>query len=209
MCLIFIAPPGSSNGGMATGYTSSIPVHAQKDERTQRQFIKLRRKFEQKQQTSVPYNNNGTNYNNHPASIRKETTYATTNGNRKVGNGVPKSPGNGGGMEEDGSVGSTGSVTSTGTQDEEEENRTLAMTEMLSSIIPPTVTEVTARSAYVQWSHPDRISEAGENKFPDFDVSDNDFRYEVFINEKSRDTRFRSIFVGSSLSCRVKDLRCV
>lgn len=55
-----------------------------------------------------------------------------------MANGAPKSPANGG-MEEDGSVGSTGSVTSTGTQDEEEENRTLALTEMLSSIIPPAV----------------------------------------------------------------------
>jgi hypothetical protein len=104
-------------------------------------------------------------------------------------------------------VGSTGSVTSTGTQDEEEERSALALTEMLSSIIPPNVTEVAARSAHVKWSHPDRISESGENKFPDFDVADNDFRYEVFINEKSRDARFRSIFVGSALSCRVKDLK--
>ncbi|XP_035704090.1 fibronectin type-III domain-containing protein 3A isoform X3 [Folsomia candida] len=199
-------PPGSNNGGgLATGY--SIPAHAQKDERTQRQFMRIRRKLEQKQQAPVPSYNNGASYNNHPASIRKEPAYTTSNGTRKVTNGVSKSPANSG-MEEDGSVGSTGSVTdSTGTQDEEEENRTLAMTEMLSSIIPPTVTEVTARSAYVQWSHPDRISESGDNKFPDFDVSDNDFRYEVFINEKSRDSRFRSIFVGSSLSCRVKDLK--
>lgn len=64
-----------------------------------------------------------------------------------------------------------------------------------------------ARSAYVQWSHPERISESGENKFPDFDVADNDFRYEVFISEKERGSRFRSIFVGSALSCRVKDLK--
>lgn len=59
-----------------------------------------------------------------------EPAYTTSNGTRKVTNGVSKSPANSG-MEEDGSVGSTGSVTdSTGTQDEEEENRTLAMTEM-------------------------------------------------------------------------------
>lgn len=68
--VIIIGPPGSNNGGgLATGY--SIPAHAQKDERTQRQFMRIRRKLEQKQQAPVPSYNNGASYNNHPASIRK------------------------------------------------------------------------------------------------------------------------------------------
>jgi len=124
------------------------------------------------------------------------------------GSAPPKSPANGGGTEEDGSIGSTGSVTSTGTQEEEDESRSHLLSEMLSAISAPSVSEVTARSAYVGWSHPDRISESGENRFPDLsDVSDNDFRYEVFICDKSKDGRFRSIFQGSAVSCRVKDLR--
>jgi len=65
---------------------------------------------------------------------------------------------------------------------------------------------VTSRSALVQWSPPDRISETGENKFPDIDVSDDDFRFEVFINDKTREGRFRSIFINSGLSCRYECL---
>lgn len=67
-------------------------------------------------------------------------TSANNNGsNRRVGtNGTSKSAG-ATGAEEDGSVGSTGSVTSTGTQDEEEEHRVLAQTEMLSALHPPVV----------------------------------------------------------------------
>ncbi len=55
-----------------------------------------------------------------------------------MNNGTAK-PTTNGGVEEEGSVGSTGSVTSTGTQDEEEENRLLAQTEMLSTLSPPKV----------------------------------------------------------------------
>ena len=60
------------------------------------------------------------------------------NQRRNVPNGNLKSPG-AGGVEEEGSVGSTGSVTSTGTQDEEEESRIQAQTEMLSALNPAVV----------------------------------------------------------------------
>jgi len=67
---------------------------------------------------------------------------------------------------------------------------------------------VTCRSAFIKWSHPERFTEAGENKYPEFDVSDTDFRYEVFISDRSRpENRFKSIFLGTALSCRVKDLK--
>lgn len=61
---------------------------------------------------------------------------------------------------------------------------------------------MTSRSAFVKWNHPDRFTETGENKYPDIDVSDSDFRYEVFISDKSRENRFKSIFTGSVTSCR-------
>lgn len=69
---------------------------------------------------------------------------------------------------------------------------------------------MTARCAFVKWSHPDRFTEAGENKFPELDVSDTEFRYEVFISDRSdrtRGDRFKSIFLGTALSCKVKDLK--
>lgn len=46
-------------------YVGPLPVHAQRDERVQRQYVKLRKKFEQKQQSrdvgsyNSPYNQNG------------------------------------------------------------------------------------------------------------------------------------------------------
>ncbi|CAL8127421.1 unnamed protein product [Orchesella dallaii] len=197
-------PTAAQNAGMGpNSYMGSLPAHAQRDERVQRQYVKLRRKLDQKQQSrdvnsyNSPYNHNG--------PVRKDANYVNTN-RRNISNGTSK-PTTNGGAEEDGSVGSTGSVTSTGTQDEEEENRMLAQTEMLSALIPPTVSDVTSRSAFVEWNHPDRFSETGENKYPDVDVSDSDFRYEVFISDRSRDNRFKSIFTGSALSCRVKDLK--
>lgn len=67
---------------------------------------------------------------------------------------------------------------------------------------------MTCRSAFIKWSIPERWTEAGENKYLEFDVSDNDFRYEVFISDRTRpENRYKSIFLGTALSCRVKDLK--
>lgn len=63
--------------------------------------------------------------------------YNNNNNSRRNAPNGPSKAASGG--EEEGSVGSTGSVTSTGTQDEEEETRLLALSEMLSAIVSPTV----------------------------------------------------------------------
>ncbi|CAG7731816.1 unnamed protein product [Allacma fusca] len=201
-------PPGP-NSLNAGAYVGHLPAHAHKDERAQRQYVKLRRKFELKQQRDREMTSLTPSFYHQNGGSRKAESGGYNNNNsqrRNVPNGTLKSP-NGGIVEEDGSVGSTGSVTSTGTQDEEEESRIQAQTEMLSTLIPPVVSEVASQSALIQWSHPDRFTESGENRFPELDVSDTDFQYDVYIMDKTRDSRFKSIFTGSALSCRVKDLK--
>jgi len=67
---------------------------------------------------------------------------------------------------------------------------------------------VTRQSAFIKWSIPERWTETEENKYLEFDISDNDFRYEVFIGDRTRpDNRYKPIFCGTALSCRVKDLK--
>jgi len=94
--------------------------------------------------------------------------------------------------------------------------------ELLSNIRTPAVSEVTARSALLSWGPPIRIEaepaapaggaaggqQRSPGKFDAFNhILERDFRYEVLLSDKGRDGKYRPIFTGCSIDCRLTDLR--
>lgn len=69
------------------------------------------------------------------------------------------------------------------------------------------VFELSSRSALLQWAPPLRLSEASSNDSHELDISESDLRYEVLLSDKSKEMKFKSIYSGASLSCRIQDLR--
>ncbi|XP_052868778.1 fibronectin type III domain-containing protein 3B [Anopheles cruzii] len=96
-------------------------------------------------------------------------------------------------------------------QDEEEESRQAIIVDHLSSVPCPQVTEITSRSALFQWSPPTPSLQPGSGAnngvtepLP-FNVQD--LRYEVLLSDHGKENKYKSIFKGESLSCKVQDLR--
>ena len=70
------------------------------------------------------------------------------------------------------------------------------------------MSEVSSRSALLQWAPPLRLSEASSSDSNDLDISEADLRYEIlFSSDKSSEEKYKSIYSGESLSCRIQDLR--
>lgn len=69
------------------------------------------------------------------------------------------------------------------------------------------MSELSSRSALLQWAPPLRLSEASSNDSHELDVSESDLRYEVLLSDRSKEMKFKSIYSGTSLSCRIQDLR--
>lgn len=72
----------------------------------------------------------------------------------------------------------------------------------MSSVQTPQISEITSRTALLQWSEPATTA-------PDKGVTINsrDLRYEVLLSDRGKEDKYKIIFKGHSLSCRVRDLR--
>ncbi|PSN41619.1 hypothetical protein C0J52_17774, partial [Blattella germanica] len=169
----------------------SPPPHNFKDERTQRQYIKLKKKLEQKQMRGDGLSITSSQATP-PISPRKELVNGMRRGKDRGMSSV--------GTSEDGEESSS-------MQDEEDEVHLI--TEMLSTIKSPQVAELNSRSALLQWSPPERLTEAAslEGKNPEFEISEADLRYEVLLSDKGKEGKYKSIYGGIALSCRIQDLR--
>lgn len=69
------------------------------------------------------------------------------------------------------------------------------------------MSELSSRSALLQWSPPLRLSEASSNDSHELEISEQDLHYEVLLSDKSKEMKYKSIYSGVSLSCRIQDLR--
>lgn len=69
------------------------------------------------------------------------------------------------------------------------------------------MSELSSRSALLQWAAPVRFSEASSSDSHELDISETDLRYEVLLSDKSKEMKYKSIYSGASLSCRIQDLR--
>lgn len=182
-------PPGHPSHVSSThsGH-SPPPSHGYyKDERTQQRYYKLRKKLHDKQQMR-----NDSGQNTPLLSPRKD-----------VINGLPRNN-----IKEKG-------MNSVGTSEDGEESSSVQdeddyvhiITDMLSSVQSPKVSELSSRSALLQWAAPLRLSEASSSDSHEFDISESDLRYEVLLSDKSKEMKYKSIYSGTSLSCRIQDLR--
>nr|CAD7423352.1 unnamed protein product [Timema monikensis] len=159
-----------------------------KDERTKRQYIKLKKKLEQKH-----HRGGGEGFINSQAT----TTTPPFSPRRDLMNGMrPRSKDHGMssvGTSEDGEESSS-------MHDEEDEER--LMVEMLSTVKSPQVAEMNSRSALLHW--PPLVLEC---RHLELGVTESDLRYEVLLSDKGKEGKYKSIYNGIALSCRIQDLR--
>ncbi|XP_072936299.1 fibronectin type-III domain-containing protein 3a-like isoform X2 [Epargyreus clarus] len=155
------------------------PVY-QKDERTQRQYSKLKQKLERKQNNR----NNGIEVNS-GASTPSLSPRKEVNG-RGGGSGGASS-----GAWSEGEGSSAGASVQG-----DDESDTQALLDLLSATRTPQVSDMTPTSALVQWNSP--LPEGVT--LPNVDLT-----YDLLLGD--RDGRYKAIYSGPSLSCRVRDLR--
>lgn len=155
-----------------------------KDERTRQQHNKLIRKYEQKQQREN--NNSALSTPAHSPSPRKPSI-ADMNGVKRTPppNGVSSV-----GTSEDGEESSS-------VPDEEDDLQVLS--DQLSEIQSPDISDITSRTAFLSWTPPAVSLEKGFNP--------KDLRYEVFLSDRGKEGKYKSIFKGDSLTCLVEDLK--
>ncbi|XP_060516675.1 fibronectin type-III domain-containing protein 3A isoform X2 [Cylas formicarius] len=158
-----------------------------KDERTQRQHIKLKKKLQEKHQKVV----------GGEMSPQKDLV----NGLKRSSTAqVVKDKGmNSVGTSEDGEESSV----------PDEEDTAQMIMDILSSVQAPKVSELSSRSALLQWATPIKLSESAstDSGSHEIDISENDLRYEVLLSDKSKEMKYKSIYNGASLSCRIQDLK--
>ncbi|XP_049774284.1 fibronectin type-III domain-containing protein 3A isoform X1 [Schistocerca cancellata] len=168
---------------------SPPPLNFHKDERTHRQYIKLKKKLEQKQLRTENFIV-GSSQVTPPTSPRKELV----NGMRRSKERGMSSVGTSEDGEESSSV-----------QDDDDDFHVIS--EILSTVKPPQVAELNSRSALMQWSPPERLADSGLEGKTEFDISESDLRYEVLLSDKAKEGKYKMIYSGPSLSCRIQDLR--
>ncbi|XP_040169387.1 fibronectin type-III domain-containing protein 3A-like isoform X2 [Anopheles arabiensis] len=204
-----------------------------KDERAQRQHSKLHRKLDQKQRelnasATTPINsprkhaelNGGGGVRKSHAPPQQQQHHLLPNhmNNHRNGTGAAVAINTPSPSEED----------TSSAPDEEDDNTQSLIVEHLSAVPSPQVTEITPRTALLQWSPPTPtvpvvplppppvtagpvpgvppppLPGAALEPLP-FNVQD--LRYEVLLSDHGKENKYKSIFKGSSLSCKVQDLR--
>lgn len=164
----------------------------QNNERAQRQHYKLVRKLETR-------NNNNVNNN----QVHSQTTRNSKNDNLN-GTSVARRT-----LQRNG-TNSGGGASSVGTSDDGEESSSVPDEEddfqhiinHLSSVEPPMVKEIQSHTALITWEAPPAPTENALNN-----LNTNDIRYEILLGDRGKDGKYKSIFRGTNLSCRIQDLR--
>ncbi|RVE53302.1 hypothetical protein evm_002135 [Chilo suppressalis] len=156
------------------------PVY-QKDERTQRQYSKLKQKLERKQTNR----NNGIEVNS-GASTPSLSPRKELNGRGGDSGGASS------GAYSEGEGSSAGASVQG-----DDDNATQAVLDMLSATRTPQVSDITPRSAFLQWNAP--VPES-------VTVPNIDLTYDLLLSDKET-KRYKAIYSGPSLSCRVRDLK--
>lgn len=108
-------------------------------------------------------------------------------------NGIKRSPRNG--------------ASSVGTSEDGEESSSVpdddddaaSIVEQLSTVQLPQVSEITSRGALIQWQAP----ASSENVV----LNTRDLQYHVLLSDRGKEGKYKLIFKGQSLSCRIRDLR--
>lgn len=180
------SPPNNSNNN----HSISSNNNYHNNERAQRTHNKLIRKLESRNVTSTN-------------PVHFQTTRNNKNDNLN-GTSVARRT-----LQRNGTS-STGGASSVGTSDDGEESSSVPDEEddfqhiihYLSSVESPTVTEIQSHTALITWEAPPAPTENALNN-----LNTNDIRYEILLGDRGKDGKYKSIFRGTNLSCRIQDLR--
>lgn len=194
------SPPNNSNSNntnSSSNNNNSINNNNnyQNNERAQRQYNKLIRKLETRNMSSQAHSQASRNNNNNNSS--KNDNLNGTSGTRR--NNLQRN-----------GTSSTGGASSVGTSDDGEESSSVPdeeddmqiLIDYLSSIEPPVIKEIQSHTALVTWEAPPQPT---ENAL--VNLNTNDMRYEILLGDRGKDGKYKSIFRGTNLSCRIQDLR--
>uniref|UniRef100_A0A336JVJ1 CSON007935 protein n=1 Tax=Culicoides sonorensis TaxID=179676 RepID=A0A336JVJ1_CULSO len=151
-----------------------------KDERAQKQHTKLMRKLDKKNNSRDMSSTLSTPA--HSPSPRKNELNGLRRQQRSNGTSSV-------GTSEDGEESSS-------VPDEEDDQQ--AIIDQLANIQAPTVAELTSRSALLQWTTPPSSDNVSLNL--------SDLKFEILLADRGKDGRYKQLFKGQSLSCRIKDL---
>lgn len=81
----------------------------------------------------------------------------------------------------------------------DEEDDVQLIIDQLSTVQLPQVSEITSRGALLQWTPPASTENVVLNA--------RDLRYDVLLSDRGKEGKYKVIFKGQSLSCRIRDLR--
>lgn len=182
------SPPNNNNNTISNNNNNY-----QNNERAQRQYNKLIRKLETRNVSTV---NNATNNQVHSQATRKNDTLNGSSVARRT-------------LQRNGTS-SGGGASSVGTSDDGEESSSVPDEEddfhhivnYLSSVESPTVKEIQSHTALITWEAPPAPTENALNN-----LNTNDIRYEILLGDSGKDGKYKSIFRGTNLSCRIQDLK--
>lgn len=187
------SPPNNNSSNNNNNNNHSISNNNnnyQNNERAQRQYNKLVRKLELR--------NVSTNNQVHSQASRNNKN-DNLNGTSVARRTLQRNGTNSG-----------GGASSVGTSDDGEESSSVPDEEddfhqiinYLSSIESPTVKEIQSHTALITWEAPPAPTENALNN-----LNTNDIRYEILLGDRGKDGKYKSIFRGTNLSCRIQDLR--
>lgn len=191
----------STNSNNINNNNSSINNNNyQNNERAQRQYNKLIRKLESRNMTTTQAHNPTSRNNN---NSNKNDNLNGTGGTRR--NNIQRN-----GSSTTTTTTSGGGASSVGTSDDGEESSSVPdeeddmhiLLDYLSSIEPPTVKDIQSHTALITWEPPPQPT---ENAL--VNLNTNDIRYEILLGDRGKDGKYKSIFRGTNLSCRIQDLR--
>lgn len=180
------SPPNNNNNHSVTNNNNSY----QNNERAQRQYNKLIRKLELRNVSTNQVHSNQTSRNNKSDNLNGTSVARRT-------------------LQRNG-TNSGGGASSVGTSDDGEESSSVPDEEddfqhiinYLSSIESPTVKEIQSHTALITWEAPPAPADNALNN-----LNTNDIRYEILLGDRGKDGKYKSIFRGTNLSCRIQDLR--
>lgn len=81
----------------------------------------------------------------------------------------------------------------------DEDEDVASIIEQLSTVQLPQVSEITSRGALIQWTAP----LPSENVV----INTRDLQYNVLLSDRGKEGKYKVIFRGKSMSCRIRDLR--
>lgn len=198
------SPPSNNNGTSNNANNNNSTTNNnnyQNNERAHRQHQKLMRKLESR-------NNNGSTNNSNTNQFQTMRINSSNNDNMNGSSVTARRN-----LQRNGTNSSAGGASSVGTtSDDGEESSSVPddeddfqnVSNYLSSIEPPVVSEIQSHTALITWEPPSAPTST-DNALTN--LNPNEILYQILLGDRGKDGKYKSIFRGTNLSCRIEHLR--